>query len=134
MPLTQAPENLGGEVAAGLIGLLVERDAWVGVVAVLRVDVVKLAAALSQAAVAGLTTTVGPLGAAAVAGYDPAQVVKVARERGQRRSWEEPAAASANPRPETAILPASRPRRQANAGFLRISDESWRGRGTGIFA
>ena len=56
-------------------------EVWISF-GMLRVDVVKLAAALAVATKDGLDITIGQLGATALTGYDPLEVVQAARSRG----------------------------------------------------
>lgn len=63
------------------LGYEVPLGVWISF-AMLRVDVVKLAAALAAAHKCNIDTSVGPLGAAAMAGYNPLDVVAAARDRG----------------------------------------------------
>jgi len=63
------------------LGYEIPLTVWISF-AMLRVDVVKLAAALAAAQKLEIETGVGHLGAAAIAGYDPLDVVRAARDRG----------------------------------------------------
>jgi len=63
------------------LGYEIPLTVWIGF-AMLRVDVVKLAAALAAAEKCRIETGVGQLGAAAIAGYDPIEVVKAAKDKG----------------------------------------------------
>ncbi len=58
----------------------VPMELWISL-AVLHVDIVRVAAALGQAATVGVQTTAGVLGAAGLAGFDPVEVVDAARQR-----------------------------------------------------
>jgi hypothetical protein len=66
--------------AARVSGWDVDLELWVSF-AVLRVDVVRLAAALAWAKEHHVETTIGALGAAALAGYDPLDVAQAAFAR-----------------------------------------------------
>jgi uncharacterized protein YqfA (UPF0365 family) len=63
------------------IGRPASAGIWLGL-KVLGVDVAKLADALEAAQQAGVQVTAGQLGVAALAGYDPAEVVQAALDRG----------------------------------------------------
>jgi len=63
------------------LGYAIPIDIWVGLT-VLDVDVVELAKALALADKHNIDTVIGTLAAAALAGYDPAEVVRAAHRRG----------------------------------------------------
>ena len=63
------------------LGYEISLDVWTSF-ALLRVDVVKLAAALAAATKWEIDTSIGQLGAAAMAGYDPLEVIRAAHDRG----------------------------------------------------
>ena len=65
------------------LGHEIPLDVWVSFT-LLRVDVVKIAAALAAAEKCKIDAGVGQLGAAALAGYDPLDVIRAARDRGLR--------------------------------------------------
>jgi len=76
----KVPPIAAAHWAAKTLGYEVDLDLWVSF-ALLRVDVVKVASALAAADACGLGTSAAQLGAAALAGYDPAEVVQAAHER-----------------------------------------------------
>ncbi|MFW6154842.1 MAG: hypothetical protein ACOC95_06455 [Planctomycetota bacterium] len=75
-----------GKIAAAhwlatALGYQIPVDIWVGLT-MLHVDVTRLAKALAVADKYNLDTAIGTLSAAAMAGYDPTDVVRTAHERG----------------------------------------------------
>ncbi len=78
------PAIAAADWAARVAGWDIDIELWISF-AVLRVDVVRLASALNWAQEHKINTTIGALGAAALAGYDPMDVVQTvfSREIGQ---------------------------------------------------
>ncbi|NLF33107.1 MAG: hypothetical protein GX591_19760 [Planctomycetes bacterium] len=63
------------------LGYAIPIDIWVGLT-MFHVDIVELAKALALADRHRIATAIGTLGAAAMAGYDPLEVVRAAHRRG----------------------------------------------------